>query len=589
MRLPPQSIPADNGLVDEIMSSTPVPRSLFSVSLCVFACLAMAASSSSLNAAPQTIPGLGTTAFPVSTGVPAARDAFLRGLLLLHLFEYADAADSFVAAQKLDPAFALAYWGEAMTFNHGVWNQVDPAAGKAALEKFAATPAARAARVSDAREKAYLTAVEILYDGTGTKTERDKRYASAMERLSASYSADRDAQLFYALALLSQSEGVRDVPVYLKAAGISKAVFRLEPGNPGAVHYWIHGMDDPEHAAGALEAARALSKIAPDAPHAQHMCSHIFMALGMWDDVVQANVEAIRVGNQHDQAAGFPAYNCGHYAEWLEYGYFQQGRLHEAQQMVNACRQTDTDATAWVAAHPGRVPFGAKDAARVHRRLLSAFADMQNMAVIESQDWKSAEEPASTLSALPPYSAAWCEFASGFAAAQSGHVGRATAALQSMQTKAAEFQATPEADAQDAQALAVAAGTLSGLIQVKSGRGEAGEVQIRHAYETYCAMAFAFGPPVTIKPPEELLGEILLAKGDAAAARLSFEQALQRAPGRAQSLLGLARAERLAHDEPAARKTYEKLVAIWHAAAPDVPGLAEARMQISRARASNHQ
>ena len=538
---------------------------------------------------PVAIAGLGSAAFPTSTRSAEAQAAFLRGLLLLHVFEYTSAAEQFRRAEELDPAFAMAFWGEAMTANHPVWNQVDVPAGQAVLRRFAPTSEARRARISDVRERAFVSALELLYDGSGTKRERDTRYRAAMQHIAEGYPADDEAQLFYSLALLGQSEGVRDVPVYLQAAAIARAAFERNPQHPGAAHYWIHGMDDPAHARAALPAARALSVIAPTAGHAQHMCSHIFMALGMWDDVVQANVEAIRVGNQHDQAAGFPAYNCGHYAEWLEYGYFQQGRLHEAQQIVNACRQTDTDATAWVAAHPGRVPFGAKDAARVHRRLLSAFADMQNMAVIESQDWKSAEEPASTLSALPPYSAAWCEFASGFAAAQSGHLGRATAALQSMQTKAAEFQATPEADAQDAQALAVAAGTLSGLIQVKSGRGEAGEVEIRHSYETYRAMAFAFGPPVTIKPPEEVLGEILLAKGDAASARLSFEQALQRAPGRAQSLLGLARAERLAHDEPAARKTYEKLVAIWHAADPDVPGLAEARMQISRARASNHQ
>ena len=98
-----------------------------------------------------------------------------------------------------------------------------------------------------------------------------------------------------------RSEGVRDVPTYLKAAAIAKAVFVRNPEHPGAAHYWIHGMDDPQHAAGALEAARALSKIAPDAGHAQHMCSHIFMALGMWDDVVRANIAAMRVVN-HQKA-----------------------------------------------------------------------------------------------------------------------------------------------------------------------------------------------------------------------------------------------------------------------------------------------
>ena len=544
--------------------------------LCGFVFIAMGGPARLRGSGMQTIAGLGTTAFPTSTTSAEAQTAFLRGLLLLHLFEYGDAADAFVAAQKLDPGFAMAYWGEAMTFNHGVWNQVDAAAGKAALDRFAPNAEARAGRIADPREKAYVAAVELLYDGTGTKAERDARFSKAMERVSASYPDDRNAQLFYALALLSQSEGVRDVPVYLRAAAISKAVFRQEPQNPGAAHYWIHGMDDPDHAAGALEAARALSKIAPDAAHAQHMCSHIFMALGMWDDVVQANIEAMRVTNLHDQAQGFPASNCGHYAEWLEYGYFQQGRFGAAQQMVSACQKTDGEATAWVAAHPGKVPYGAKDAARLHQRLMFAFADMRNMAVVESQDWSGAAKAGLDVPGLEPEAAAWWDFVNGLAAAERGDVAQAHAGLIAMRAKRDEMETSRDVDHEELQALAVAREELSGFIQAKAGY-EAGVAEIRHAFETYRSMPFAFGPPVTVKPPEELLGEVLVGKRDGAGARQAFEQALQRAPGRTLSLLGLARAERQAGDDAAARKTYQKLLTIWHGADADAAGVEEAR------------
>ncbi len=530
---------------------------------------------------PQTIRGLGTTAFPTTTRSLEAQSAFMRGLLLLHLLEYSSAADSFVSAQKLDPGFGMAYWGEAMTFNHGVWNQVSADAGKAALVKFAPTPEARAARMPDPRERSYLAAVEFLYDGAGTKAERDKRYAHAMERLAAAYPDDRNARLFYALALLSQSEGVRDVPVYLQAAEMAKGIFRLEPDNPGAAHYWIHGMDDPGHAAGALEAARALSKIAPDAPHAQHMCSHIFMALGMWDDVVRANVEAIRVGDLQDKADNFPPYDCGHYPEWLEYGYFQQGRLRAARQTVTACQTSDTASAAWAAAHSGVAPFGAKSPARLHQRLTESFAQMRNMAVIESMDWTGVSDPALQATTLAPEAAVWCDFTTGFAAAQAGELAKARSALQAMRGKMEAIRSAPDADPQGLLALAVASGNLSGLIQVKEGRFDSGTAEIRQALATYRGMAFAFGPPVTIKPPEELLGEILLEKGDAAAARRSFEQSLERAPGRTQSLLGLARSERLAGDQVAARKTYESLLAIWHDADADAPGLEETRRALA--------
>jgi tetratricopeptide (TPR) repeat protein len=550
-----------------------VKRSL-SASLCAFLLIATSALANAATPGPQTIPGLGTTTFATSTKSPEAQAAFMRGFLLLHLFEYESAAASFISAEKLDPAFAMAYWGEAMTFNHGVWNQVNPIAGKAALDKFAPSPEARAALIADPRERAYIAAVELLYDGTGTKVERDLRYAAAMQGLSTVYPADRNAQLFYALALLSQSESVRDVPVYLHAAEISKTIFRLEPNNPGAAHYWIHGMDDPSHAAGALEAARALSKIAPDAPHAQHMCSHIFIALGMWDDVVQSNVEAIRVGALIDSAAGLPAINCGHYSEWLEYGYFQQGRFHAAQQAAADCQRSDTENVAWATAH-GRNP------ARPHHRLANAYTIMHNTDVIESHDWTATEDAAWDTTVLDPDKAAWHNFIAGFADAQRGDLPAANAALQAMRTQADTFRSVRDAEPQDVQAFAVSLDELNGLIQIKAGQYEAGVATLRHAVETYRGMAFAFGPPVTVKPPEELLGEVQLEKGDAAAARLSFEQSLERAPRRTQSLLGLARAEHRAGDEVSSRQNYQTLLTIWHTADPNLPGLEEAHKALA--------
>ncbi len=224
----------------------------------------------------QTIPGLGNATFPTSTQSAAAQSDFLRGLLLLHLFEYEDAAKSFVAAESADPGFAMAYWGEAMTFNHGVWNQVDVRAGQAALAKFGATAEERARRISDPRERAYMSAVEILYSGQADKHERDAQYAAAMERLAETYPKDDEAQLFYALALLGASEGVRDVPVYLKAAGIAKSVFIRNPQHPGAAHYWIHGMDDPQHAAGALgSGTRVVQDCTGCGPRATYVFAHL--------------------------------------------------------------------------------------------------------------------------------------------------------------------------------------------------------------------------------------------------------------------------------------------------------------------------
>src|SRR5207302_386417 len=183
----------------------------------------------------------------------------------------------------------------------------------------AGAPAARAPFIR--RVQAYLDAVEILY-GDGSKAVRDTAYSLAMGRLVARFPADREAKVFYALSLLGLNQGVRDVPTYLRAAAIVDTVFRENPNHPGAAHLLIHSYDDPIHAPLGLAAARAYSKIAPDAAHAQHMTTHIFLALGMWDDVVSQN----ELASGHDPATWAP----DHYTQWLGYGYLQQGRYAEA-------------------------------------------------------------------------------------------------------------------------------------------------------------------------------------------------------------------------------------------------------------------
>src|SRR5881398_2220287 len=152
-----------------------------------------------------------------------------------------------------------------------------------------------------------------------------------MERLVAAFPTDREAQVLYGVSLLGLSQGVRDVPTYLRAAAIAQRVFRDNPNHPGAAHLLIHCYDDATHAALGLSAARAYSRIAPDAPHAQHMPTHIFLALGMWDEVVSQN----ELASGRDRANWEP----NHYTQWLGYGYLQQGRYDTAQRHLELMRR----------------------------------------------------------------------------------------------------------------------------------------------------------------------------------------------------------------------------------------------------------
>jgi len=525
--------------------------------------------------APQTIAGLGTATFPTSAKSDAAQSAFMRGLLLLHLFEYPTAAKAFEQAQKLQPDFAMAYWGEAMTYNHGIWNQLDAGAGRAALARLAATPAARAAKAPTAREKAYLAAVEILYSGKGTKKQRDARYCDAMQKLAAAYPGDNDAQLFYSLALMARNEGVRNEADYLQAAAIAEKSFRVNPDNPGAAHYWIHGMDDPTHASGALEAARALSKIAPDAGHAQHMTSHIFIALGMWDELVAANINANRVVDAQARAAGKPVVACGHYSEWLEYGYFQQGRYRDAQRTLDACARTLGPAIEWGKQHAQTLHAEHVSPEQVAKHLRSSLATMRGTALIESRDWNGVaaklEVDVSDLGAQ----AAWNDFAIGFAAIERGDIAQAQHVAEDLRTWR-EKTTVSESDPQLPGYLAVMDDDLRGITLIRQRHVDDGLAAIRAAAQRYDSMAFDFGPPVPFKPPHELLGEQLLRAGKPAQAIIAFEAALKTAPNRSLSLLGLARAQAAAHDAAAAA-TYRKLLANWHAADADVPDMAQVK------------
>jgi tetratricopeptide (TPR) repeat protein len=525
----------------------------------------------------QAIPGLGTATFPTSTQSAAAQNDFMRGLLLLHLFEYPDAAKSFVAAQKADPGFAMAYWGEAMTFNLGVWNEVDLKAGQAALAKFGATPEQRAGRIANSRERAYFSAVEILYTGKADKRERDARYATAMEQLAKAYPNDDEAQLFYSLALLGTCEGVRDVATYLKAAEIAKAVFVRNPQHPGAAHYWIHGMDDPQHAAGALEAARALSQIAPDAGHAQHMCSHIFMALGMWDDVVRANVAAMSVVNRQKAAAGKPPRRCGHYDYWLEYGYLEQGRIGEAEKVVAGCRAEAAESGMAARARGTIAPDDAN---------VGSFAVMRSRYIVDTGRWQSEVVGWNVDlggAQMPEFNFA---FGTGYAAAALGDVAAARGSLASLDQLLPQLPAVfdhygtaaddPARRVPEVQRLQLEAAILSA-----EDHGDQAIASAQQAVANGRDLPYAFGPPSPEKPSEELLGELLLKANKASQAREAFAASLQHAPRRAESLLGLARAQTALGDKASAAKSYAELLEVWKNADPGYAPKEEAQRYMS--------
>ena len=444
-------------------------------------------------AAAQT---LGRIDFPTS-GAPAAQERFLVGVGYLHNFEYDSAAAAFRDAQRIDSAFVMAYWGEAMTYTHPVWNEKDADAARAALSRLGPTPEARAAKAPTERERGYLRAVEVLY-GEGEKARLDTLYADEMARLSTAYPDDDEARSFHALALIGLSQAERAVPTYMRAGAIAQDVLRRNPEHPGALHYAIHAFDDPTHAPLGLDAARKYSQVAPDAPHAQHMTTHIFLALGMWDETISQNV--IASGPDRDE------WTPGHYTLWLLYGLVQAGRDDDARELLEIARSNalprHARSLAWMTAHY----------------------------LVDSERW---DDPVAAwpvpLDGRGPIVAVGA-FARAYAAlkrADAAEVERWRAVLK-------ERAAGPDAELEQ-----ILAQMLAGAEAAAAGRTDEAVRVLTAAAEHEAAMPVEFGPPALLKPVAELMGEVLLAAGRCEEAAAAFRRALELQPGRRVSVRGL--------------------------------------------------
>jgi tetratricopeptide (TPR) repeat protein len=493
-------------------------------------------------APPLDAPRLGALTFATSA-TPAAHAAFVRGMLYLHNFHYPQAAAAFREAQQLDPGDVMSFWGEAVSYTHPVWNEQDTSAARAVLKRLAATPAERLAKARTKHERAWLATAEALYDNDVSKARRDTLWAASLDQLRTAYPSDVDAQLFYALSLLGLNEGDRDVPTYLRAYAIARRVFRTHPNHPGAAHYVIHAVDDPAHASLGLDAARAYSRIAPDAGHAQHMTSHIFIALGMWDDVIDANMRA--QNPPHSQ----PRRQYGHGVQWLAYALLQEGRFAEAGGWVDSMRaQTDRYAA------NAKV---SKDAVIESRSYLVLDRAAY---VADTRDWHS---PLATLdidtTGLDVHDLAANDLALGAAALGRGERARADSMLARTRARNARARAGAgegEEPASEIGYARVIEKTLEAMTLHASGNGADAVTTLVSAAALDDSLPFAFGPPVEIVQPHELAGEYLLELGKASDAKREYTLALGRAPGRTAALIGLATAQVELRQRTDARKSY---------------------------------
>jgi tetratricopeptide (TPR) repeat protein len=504
---------------------------------------------------------LGRVEFPTS-GSPAAQAHFLRGLAALHSFFYEEALDAFRESTKVDPDFMMGYWGEAMTYNHPLWSEQDLAAARDVIAKIKDTP-----KLSD-RERAYLNAVKLLY-GDGDKRARDLAYSNAMEKIYHAYPEDLDAAAFYSLSLLGLMQpGEKGYRLQAQAGAIALEVYEKNPNHPGAAHYIIHAFDDPDHAILALPAARRYAEIAPEAHHARHMPSHIFLQLGMWPEAAASNESAWESSDSWMKQKKLPlSVRDYHSLHWLLYAYLQQGRYNKAEGLLKLMKQVMAESTYDNKLRPDYYE--------------NNYANMAAAFIVETERWDLANElfpptnPPVTTEQAPDsghamHGSSQMKTGSSSATVRYSSASRTLPPFIRALSAAIRGTAAPEVDGIRGLEVSATTATTKGdfktaieLMQKATTMEEEGPAPS--------------GPPSLIKPTHELFGEILLKAGKPADAVTQFRTALLRQPNRARSLLGLARAAAQSGDQTTATTTYAKFLDQWKQADEGLPELREAR------------
>ncbi len=479
---------------------------------------------------------IGTFDFPTS-GSNAAQQHFLKGVGYLHSFGMTQAQEEFRKAQEIEPDFAMAYWGEAFTYQHPFFGQKSDSPGEALL-RLGATSAERLAKAPTEREKGFLRAAEAYALTPGGMAERRIAWMNAMADLYASFPDDDEVKAFYAVALLAgaTASGADSDRINMRAGAIALELFRKNDNHPGAAHYVIHAFDDPLHAPIALAAAEKYATIAPAVSHARHMPTHIFIQHGMWEKVSEWNHSAFQAGLDLWKP-GDPVGDLNHSSDWGQYGDLQLGDLNASTDWIGKAAEVLKN-------NPG------------DRRSEGTLKTMQARHIIETKQWQTrkltAELSADELLAL------------GLSAAYLDQLDLANQVVEQLSQMAAK-------NPQDEQITlihhAVAAITLHKESMATAAVDITKRQQAIDLIESAIALRETQRPPngaaTPLKPLHELAGEMMFEMGRYIDAIALFEKSLLRLPGRPWSLAGAAQSHAKIGNHTEAANYFQALLALW--------------------------
>jgi tetratricopeptide (TPR) repeat protein len=490
----------------------------------------------------------GTVHFVTSCNETAQR-RFDRGMRYQHSFWYQQSKEIFEDAIKADRECAIAYWGIALSL---LYNPHSPPPASSLPVGLAATQKGKEIGAKTQRERDYIDALAVMYTDYDKLPHgaRVQAYLKAMEALAARYPDDDEAQMFYAITLnVAASPNDKTYANQLKGAALLEPIFKRQPRHPGVAHYLIHLYDTPALAEKGLDAARRYASIAPAAPHAQHMPTHIFTRVGSWKDSISSNTVSARAAKEDKESAGQL-----HAMDYMVYAYLQLGQDRNAQNVVAEVIEA--------ANSPDQFAYGYALAASPARY------------AVERGDWKGAAD-LPVRSSRFAYADAMTHFARALGAARSGNPTAAKAdiaklvELREKLREAKDAYWTEQVDIQGQIANAwvlYAEGKHDDALKAMSSAADSEDKTEKHPVT-----------PGVPTPARELYGQMLLDRGMAKEALAAFEATLKKEPHRLGATLGAAKAAEKVADTANARQHYMAAVALTENADPVRPQIAEAR------------
>ena len=515
---------------------------------------------------------LGRVSFKISCS-PASRAQFNRAVAWLHSFEYEEAEKTFTEVARIDPQCGMAYWGIAMSNYHPLWAAPTPAElkrGSEALNK------AKEIGAHTQREKGYIDALDAFYRDADKLDHRTRVFAyhEAMKKVYHANLSDRETGVFYALTLIATGAMSND-KTYARekeAAKILNGVLLREPQHPGVAHYLIHSYDYPVLARLALPAARSYAKIAPASAHAQHMPSHIFIRLGLWQEAIKSNLDARASAKAFAQRNHLPGAwdEQLHAMDYLAYAYLQAAQDKQALAVLeelNSIRQVDPPSF--------KVAYSAS-------AIPARYA-------LERRQWKDAANlpvRPGGMADFPWSNFRWAEahihFARAIGAIRTGDIDAARKEVEELTNIHAALDGK-KTDYDWAKQVEIERQIAAAWLAFAEGRKDEALRSMRAAEDLDDATDKHPVTPGQLLPAREQLGDLMLDLNQASSALREFEVSLQSAPNRFNGLYGAARAAKLAGDQNRARSYYEKLLAISRAADTSRPELEEAKAFLANA------